>query len=81
MNTQKQQDGAALAPVVGSGLRSRQLQEWCDPDQQDLVNALNSMARAAMEGDEKAYDAFYFRAMEMVDELHAELSKKAGWPE
>lgn len=50
-----------------------------DPEHQDIVNTLNNMARAAMEGDEKAYEAFYFSAMEQVDELNESLAKHAGW--
>lgn len=51
----------------------------CDPEHQDFVATLNSMARAAVEKDEKAYDAFYFQALGMLDDLHDELSKHAGF--
>jgi hypothetical protein len=50
-----------------------------DPEHQDIVNTLNNMARAALEKDEKAYEAFYFSAMEQVDELNERLCKHAGF--
>jgi hemerythrin len=55
--------------------------QYNDPEHQDLVNMLNNMVRASMEGDEKSYEAFYFRAMEMLDELNKELCEKAGFEE
>lgn len=71
-------EDAILRPVKA---QPPEIHQWCDPEHQDLVTMLNNMARAAAEGDEDAYDAFYARAMELVDELHKELSRKAGWAE
>ncbi len=62
-------------------LRDKPLHEFTDVEQQDFVNALNSMMRAAIEHDEIAYDACYDRVQEMLDEHHAECSKVGGFRE